>query len=237
MATYFLSSNKTLLLILSLIIGTSSHAASFEIAGKFGYAYVNVKNWKELKERQLVRQQWDISCGAAALSTLLTWYHDLPLSEKIVANALLRTTSIHRVRNRGGFSLLDLKRFVEAIGFNGEGYGKMTIEELNNMNQPAILPIDLYGLDHFVVYRGKVGNRFYFGDPAFGNISLTKKRFSEIWQSRIAFYVTSKQKKDFKNHAFHATEKSTSFNDLKKIDWGSHADFLPETRRSRVIIP
>jgi len=229
--------HKSGLLFLVLLVSFKTHALTLDVTGDFGYFNVPVKSWKELKQQQLVRQQWDISCGAAALSTLMTWYHGLPLNEKTVANALLRTTKVNRVRARGGFSLLDLKRFVEAIGFSGEGYGKMSITDLADKKQPAILPIRLYGLDHFVVYRGRVGDRFYIGDPAFGNISLTRDRLYEVWKSRIAFYVTSDQQKDFKQHDFHATKDDININDLTKIDWSSYSSFLPVTRRSRVILP
>ena len=220
-----------------LLLISVAHANAYEITGNFGHINYSTKNWQQLRQNQLVRQQWDISCGAAALSTLLTWYHDLPLNEKTVANALLQTTNANRVRARGGFSLLDLKRFVEAIGFRGEGYSKVTIEDLIEMNKPAILPIHLYGLDHFVVYRGKVDNRIYLGDPAFGNISLTEDDFYKVWKSRIAFYVVSSDKEDFRQHAFYATQDDTNIVDFRKIDWQRSFSFLPITRRSRVVLP
>ncbi|MDH5571653.1 MAG: C39 family peptidase [Gammaproteobacteria bacterium] len=229
--------NKFILGFLLLLISLNTQASTLDITGEFSHFNVTTKNWQELRQKQLVRQQWDITCGAAALSTLMTWYHDIPLDEKTVANALLQTTSVGRVRARGGFSLLDLKRFVEAIGFSGAGYGQMSIENLSDMNKPAILPIHLYGLDHFVVYRGQVGDRFYIGDPAFGNISMTKARFYEVWKSRIAFYVTSTHEKDFKQHNFHAASGDTSINDLTEIDWNRYFALMPVTRRSRVVLP
>lgn len=219
------------------LIHFNTHSYALDIEGDFGHITLAVKNWKELKQKQLIRQQWDISCGAAALSTLMTWYHDLPLDEKTVANALLQTTKIGRVRARGGFSLLDLKRFVEAIGYSGDGYGDMSIKNLLDRNKPAILPIHLYGLDHFVVYKGQVGNRFYIGDPAFGNISLTKKQLHDVWKSRIAFYVSSSKEKDFKQHPFHAVPGDSNIADLTEINWSNNFSILPITRRSRVVLP
>jgi len=229
--------NKSKVVWLCLLFCSNSNAATLELSGAFGHVNVTTKNWQELRQKKLVRQQWDISCGAAALSTLMTWYHGISLNEKTVANALLQTTNVGRVRARGGFSLLDLKRFVEAIGFQGAGYSKMTMADLSEINKPAILPIHLYGLDHFVVYKGQVGNRFYLGDPAFGNISLTMEKFDEVWKSRIAFYVTSGKEEDFKKHAFHASGDDTNIADLTEIDWRRYAPLLPVTRRSRVVMP
>jgi uncharacterized protein len=232
----FLHHSRSIIFLI-LLTGFSPHAYALNIAGDFGHLNLSVKNWQALKQKQLVRQQWDISCGAAALSTLMTWYHDLPLNEKTVANALLQTTKVDRVRARGGFSLLDLKRFVEAIGYSGNGFGDMSIEDLLELNKPAILPIHLYGLDHFVVYKGQVDNRFYIGDPAFGNISLTQDQLNDVWKSRIAFYVDSDQEKDFKKHPFHAVKGDTNITNLTEVDWSRNFSILPITRRSRVTLP
>ena len=48
-----------------------------------------------------------ISCGAAALATLLTYHVDDPVSEQSVAEGSLRHTEASKVLRRGGFSLLD----------------------------------------------------------------------------------------------------------------------------------
>ena len=34
-------------------------------------------------------QQWDLSCGAAALATLLKYQHDDPVSERDIAKGLI----------------------------------------------------------------------------------------------------------------------------------------------------
>ena len=39
------------------------------------------KNWKQLKEKNVVMQGFDYSCGTGALSTLLTYYFNDPVSE------------------------------------------------------------------------------------------------------------------------------------------------------------
>jgi uncharacterized protein len=152
-----------------------------------------VVSWYELRQQKLVRQTWDSSCGAAALSTLLTHQLGLPVSEYAVAASILRNGDPTRVRERGGFSLLDLKRLVDAIGLVGEGYGDMTVADLVARDSAAIVPIRYRKLDHFVVFRGVLGDRVVLGDPAFGNLTLPMREFATIWQSRIAFYVRRRQ--------------------------------------------
>lgn len=151
-----------------------------------------VVSFHELRQAKLVRQSWDTSCGAAALSTLLTYHLGIPASEYAIATLILRGQDPRRVRERGGFSLLDLKRFVESIGLAGEGYGSMSLGDLETRAAPAIVPIKYRNLDHFVVFRGRAGDRVLLGDPAFGNITMPVQEFEFAWRSRIAFYVQAK---------------------------------------------
>lgn len=150
-----------------------------------------VRSLLELRDRNLVRQGWDISCGAAALSTVLTYDFGTPYSEATIAVSILANTDPERVRARGGFSLLDLKRFAEAVEFKAEGYSGLTLDDLAASGLPAILPVQIRGLDHFVVFRGRVAGKILIGDPAFGNLTLSERRFGQIWPSGIGFFVES----------------------------------------------
>ncbi len=150
---------------------------------------VPVRSFLSLREERLIRQGWDISCGAAALSTLLTYELDRPFSEATISLSILANTDPEVVRARGGFSLYDLKRFAEAVGLEAVGYGGMALDDLNAADSAAIIPVRINGFDHFVVFRGQAAGRIAIGDPAFGNMVLSRWRFDEIWKSGIAFYV------------------------------------------------
>lgn len=152
-------------------------------------AAVKVRSLQELRFAELVPQSWDVSCGAAALSTLLTYHLATPVSEYAIATWILRGVDPGRVRARGGFSLLDLKRFAQAIGFRAEGYGGMTLDDLRALAAPAIVPVRIHGLDHFVIVRGIVADRVVIGDPAFGNLTVSTARFERLWKGGIAFVV------------------------------------------------
>lgn len=150
-----------------------------------------VSSFLELRERNLVRQGWDISCGAAALATILTYHFGTPYSEATIAVSILANTDPQRVRERGGFSLLDLRRFAEAVGYSADGYANMTLDDLAERGVPAIVPVSFGGLDHFVVFRGRVADRVLVGDPAFGNLTLSEREFLRAWTSGIGFFVES----------------------------------------------
>jgi uncharacterized protein len=148
-----------------------------------------VRSLLELRQEKVVIQQWDVSCGAAALATILNYQHSDNVSEKIIAEAMLRRTDPLRVKFRGGFSLLDLKRFAESRGYTADGYSDVTIENLVEFG-PSIVPITLNGYDHFVVFRALVGNQVLISDPAFGKRILKLERFQEDWLGNLAFVVS-----------------------------------------------
>lgn len=133
-------------------------------------------------------QQWDASCGAAALATVLTFGFEDPVSERTVAQGMLRRTDPLRVKVRGGFSLLDMKRFAESRGYVAEGYRDLALPELLALHRP-IVPIDEFGYAHFVVVRGASGSEVEISDPAFGRRTLSRERFEAAWQDGVGFVL------------------------------------------------
>lgn len=148
-----------------------------------------VRSLLEIRQEGVVVQQWDSSCGAAALATVLTYALKDPVSERMVAEEMLRRTDPLRVRVRGGFSLLDLKRFAEARGYSAAGYRNLGLDELLKMQSP-IVPINEHGYPHFIVVRGLNDGLLDVADPAFGNRKMSIERFTKAWQGGIGFAVT-----------------------------------------------
>jgi len=148
-----------------------------------------VRSLLEIRHERVIIQAWDTSCAAAALATVLTYALDDPISEKAVAQAMLRKTDPLRVKVRGGFSLLDMKRFVEGRGYSATGFRDLDFQELVAMRNP-IVPIEEYGGPHFVVFRGVRAGLVDIADPAFGNRHMPVARFLEVWRQGIGFIVT-----------------------------------------------
>jgi uncharacterized protein len=151
-------------------------------------AHKTVTSLLELRQANVVMQKWDISCGAAALATVLTYSLDHPVSEETIARSMLRQQSPERVRERGGFSLLDLKRFAEHRGYRGRAYRGLTVDHLRKLKSP-IVPIQTHGYSHFVVVRGIDGDRVQLADPAFGNRRLPVAKFERVWLGGMGFIV------------------------------------------------
>lgn len=156
-----------------------------------------VKSLLEMRHEGVTIQNWDLSCGAAALRTILNYEYDDPVSERDIAKALIARDKYIEdpglVRVRQGFSLLDLKMYVDARGYRGIGYGKLELEHLIE-RAPIIIPIRTNGYNHFVVFRGIRGNRVLLADPAWGNRTLTLDEFDDAWLpysefGRVGFVV------------------------------------------------
>jgi len=148
-----------------------------------------VKSLQEIRFAHVVRQKWDQSCASAALSTLLTYYLGRPTDETVIAGEIVRYGDPLRVRQRGGFSLLDLKRYAQRHGLRSQGYGRMSLAELAGFRTPAIVPIRTRTYDHFVIFVALVGDRVVIADPAYGNMTLTTRQFERVWQNGVAFMV------------------------------------------------
>jgi uncharacterized protein len=159
-----------------------------------------VKSLLEIRQEGVTIQDWDLSCGAAALRTLLENQYDDPASERDIAKAMISRDKYvddpSLVRRQEGFSLLDLKKYVDARGYRGIGYGKLKLEDLIE-RAPIIIPIRTNGYSHFVVFRGIQGNRVLVADPAWGNRTFTLDEFEDVWMTyrqfdRVGFVVAQK---------------------------------------------
>lgn len=143
-----------------------------------------VRSLLEMRRENVVIQKFDLSCGAAALATILRYQHGEQVSEKEIATALIKRAEYidnpQLVQMREGFSLLDLKRSVEARGYQGLGFGKLEIDDLL-AKAPIIVPIEVRGYHHFVVFRGMRGNRALLADSAWGNRTMLLDDFLASW--------------------------------------------------------
>lgn len=146
-----------------------------------------VESMREQRFRNLVRQQTDYSCGAAALATILRYAYHLDADEATVIQGMLGVADEELVKQRG-FSLLDIKRYVESLGMRGRGY-RVDEERLRSLRVPGLVLMDVRGFRHFVVLKQVVGEFVEVADPMLGNRSVPMAEFLESWPSRAIFVV------------------------------------------------
>lgn len=175
-----LRGSKLKIALLSVLLALALSTDRSVLAG----GVTPVKSLLEMRHDRVVIQKWDISCGAAALATVLNYQHGDPISEREIAMSLIEREEYLAqpllVRARHGFSLLDLKRFVDQRGYQGIGYGSLEFQDLIDL-APILIPVDVGGYPHFVVFRGMRGNRVLLADPAFGNRTMLVGKFQSVW--------------------------------------------------------
>ncbi|EAT10837.1 C39 family peptidase [Bermanella marisrubri] len=148
----------------------------------------SIEPLSEYRFNNVVRQAYDYSCGSAALTTLLDFYLGRNFQERQVMEGLLQFGDTEKIVERRGFSLLDMKRLVTALGHPSGGF-RAEQEDLIKLDHPAIAPIEYAGFKHFVVIRGVKDGHVYVADPSVGNISFTLSRFMQVWDRNVLFIV------------------------------------------------
>jgi predicted double-glycine peptidase len=186
---------EPLVLALALVLVLAGAAPSagagpvtlpFQIGGDYA---VPVTSLKEARYMAMVRQQYDFSCGSAALSTLLTYHYGVPVSEQLVFEAMFALGDQEKIRQEG-FSLLDMKRYLEGRGFAADGY-EASVDKLSAAGIPAIVLINDQGYNHFVVVKGLREGRVLLGDPAGGTRVVSRQAFESMWVNGILFVISS----------------------------------------------
>ena len=142
----------------------------------------------EFQFKNITKQSFDYSCGSAALATLLNSYLGENFTERQVIQGLMDLGSKEKIAERRAFSLLDMKKFVSTLGYNGNGY-KAELNDLETLGKPCILPIEFLGYRHFTIFRGIHGNHIFLADPYRGNTSYTLSAFKDMWYENVIFVV------------------------------------------------
>jgi predicted double-glycine peptidase len=152
-----------------------------------------VQNWMARRNRNILMQQQDFSCGAAILGTMLRYYWNDPVSEEMLIKDLREMLPqgelVDRVEN--GLAMTDLRRLAVRQGYLST-IGRVNFEQLTKSKIPLIVGIVTNGYDHFVLFRGFDGEWVYLADPSRGNIRVPSWQFVREWQENTVLVVIKK---------------------------------------------
>lgn len=167
-------------------------SAQVRFHGEAGGAYsVNVMSWRDIPFRTVVRQQYDYSCGSAAVATLMQYHYGVGIGEAEVFQAMFAVGDQARIREVG-FSMLDMKNFLESRGFAADGL-RLSLDRLASLDIPTIALITHEGYRHFVVVKGVRGDSVLVGDPTFGLQTYTREAFEAAWNGVVLAVRTPPQ--------------------------------------------
>lgn len=184
------TSSSVLLAIVLLATAFTTQAGEIAFSGILpngGSHTVRIESMQERRFRNLVRQHTDYSCGAAALATILRHAYHLDVDESTVIAGMMKESDSDLVKQRG-FSLLDIKNYVQSIGMRGRGY-RVSEDRLKSLRVPGLALMDIRGFRHFVVVKQVHNNIVEIGDPILGNRAISIEEFTQAWPSRTIFIV------------------------------------------------
>ena len=162
------------------IMSPRANAADMNFIPGIGGSYsMGVTSIKEARFRRVVKQQYDFSCGSAALATLLSYHYDTPVGEQDVFVSMFEAGDEQKIRTEG-FSLLDMKTYLEGNDFQANGY-RISLDKLMEVGVPAIVLINKGLSDHEILV----------GDPALGAKIYSRDAFEPMWNG-IVFVVTDR---------------------------------------------
>lgn len=133
-----------------------------------------VQSWAERRDKGVAKQQFDYSCGAASLVSVLTHYFGVATDELEI---------IDRIGLKEAFSMADLARVADEYGFKPVGLA-LDYETLMRFRRPVIVYLDYWDDGHFSVLRAIDRYGVWLADPAWGNIRMRRERFEQFWRTR-----------------------------------------------------
>jgi predicted double-glycine peptidase len=162
----------------------SPSAAQVRTHGEAGGSFnVAVTSWRDIPFRTVVRQQYDYSCGSAAVATLLRYHYGVNVNETEVFRSMFERGDQERIRSVG-FSMLDMRTYLESRGYGADGL-RLSLDRLAALHIPAIALITHDGYRHFVVVKGVSRDRVLVGDPTFGLQTYSRADFEAVWNGVV----------------------------------------------------
>lgn len=173
-----------------LLSAMSVMAGSMVLPGGAGIYTVDVTSFREAKFKTVYEQQYDYSCGSAALASLLTYHYDNEVSEQAVFKEMYEKGDRDKIQKKG-FSLLDMKRYAASHGFRADGF-LIDLDKLVEVGVPAITLIKNKGYMHFVLIKGVTDKEVLVGDPSLGVKAMPRNQFQSMWEGRVMFIIHNK---------------------------------------------
>lgn len=187
------------LFLVGMLACSLVQASGLHFSGIGGGYSVPVTSMKDTRFYATLRQQYDFSCGSAAVATLLTHQYGVPVTEEMVFQAMYEQGDQAKIR-REGFSLLDIKRYLASLGFTADGFAQ-PLDKLAEAGLPAIVLVNDKGYHHFVVVKGLRDGRVLIGDPATGTRAMDRASFEASWVNRLLFVIHNRKEQARFNQA------------------------------------
>jgi ATP-binding cassette subfamily B protein len=133
-----------------------------------------------------VQQHGQSDCGPACLASIIKFHggeHSLDEIRRITGTT------------QTGTKLLGLFQGANDLGFEVEGLEAESVENLKELDSPAILHVILENrLQHYVVFYGFQEDQLIINDPGRGVEIWSKEKLEKVWQSKALLKLTPNEK-------------------------------------------
>ena len=179
-------SKAAALILLSVISPRASLAPSIHFIAlpALGSLDKPVRSIREERFKNLVEQQYDFSCGAAAVTTVLKYAYNLDVTELDVIEGMLQVSDPESCCRKRVFTSRYPQVCAASIDLRGRGYN-VEPEALDSIRIPTITLLNIKGYQHFVVLKRTIGDSVYVADPALGNRVIPREEFLKSWNGVI----------------------------------------------------
>ncbi len=159
-----------------------------------------VQSYQELKNKRVIRQNFEESCGASSLATLLNILDGRNFSEMDMLTMINPNEF-----NTNMVSFADLNQTVKKLGYESQTY-QITRDILEKlMDLPLLVKIEYdQRFPHFVIIINHKGDYLEVLDPSHGAYISSKEQFFSVWdkekQGGYALIVVPKQQHEYPLH-------------------------------------
>lgn len=168
------------MIILRLLLFILFFIPAVGLSEPFGYDNpifsnkVKVNSWKTQRDWGVVKQDFDFSCGAASLATLLNNFYGLNISEQEILIAMNKKEM--------AASFYDMQVILPQMGFIAKGFA-LSYDDLTTIKIPVIVYLNYRKNSHFSVLTGIDDKTVRLADPNLGHITMSKQQFIKSWHT------------------------------------------------------
>lgn len=172
--------------------------------------------WTDIRDRDVVKQSLDYSCGAAALATLVSDQLGQNLDEAKILEAWIEQNTIDatqpgpkvkvgdKIFDAGrGMSFEGIARLGDRFGYQAYGIS-VPLAILPKIKQPVLLYLEDFGQAHFTVLKSASAKGLLLADPSWGNTLIRYEDLPDLIphdHARIMWLRASQREDDLESRS------------------------------------
>lgn len=128
----------------------------------------------------------DYSGGAACIATVVRSGGGVGVTEIGAMDGMMLYGERDKILARRGFSFLDMKRYLAALGITANGYGTNDpladlVTVMAERHSGVMIGVAIFGVRHFTLVHGMTASHVLLASPLFGNLAIPRDEIAQVW--------------------------------------------------------